>query len=121
MVASSRLAVNSLVQAGEPVGAVGAEAVEEETESDGCDADEDVVQNALALGILSVDSGEGCGEDCVVNVFHTHMVSLAISRVNPQTADVKYATFAVWGLTFYSKVAVVHPLSIHKSSGLTKR
>jgi hypothetical protein len=47
------------------------------------------------------------------------MVAGSAGRVNSPNADVKYATFAVWVLTFESKVGVVHPLSIHKSSGLT--
>jgi len=69
---------------GEPAGSVWAEAVEEEAEGDGYEADEDVFEDALALGVLGIHCVEGCGEDSdMAVVFHTHSLAPPLHAVNP--------------------------------------
>jgi hypothetical protein len=52
---------------------------------------------------------------CRFDAFHAFMLAGFERVVKGACADVKYATFAAGGLTFYSKVAVVHQLSNAKS------
>ena len=73
-----------LVKLREPGWAIWAECVEEETEGDGDEADDDVMKDALALGVLGIHGIEGGGEYAGVSFcFHTHSLAPHPQPVNP--------------------------------------
>jgi hypothetical protein len=75
---------SDLVELGEPAGSIWAEAVEEESEGDGEESDEDVFEDAHALGVLGIHCVEGGCEYAGVSFgFHTHSLAPPLHAVNP--------------------------------------